>query len=104
MAAALERNLNHGQRNARLFEIGRHYRLEGNQSIETSVLTIGGTGEAREKGLYDSGREFSFADLKGDLDAVRELAGCVCWIPDSSRDGAHPAPSWLHSRRRPHVS
>ena len=27
MAAALEWNLNHGQRNVRLFEIGRHYRL-----------------------------------------------------------------------------
>src|SRR5213082_1396 len=35
MAAALEWNLNHGQRNAKLFEIGRHYRLEGNQSLET---------------------------------------------------------------------
>ncbi len=29
MAAALEWNLNHGQRNARLFEIGSHYRLNG---------------------------------------------------------------------------
>src|SRR5580704_9870336 len=28
MAGALEWNLNHGQRNVRLFEIGRHYRLE----------------------------------------------------------------------------
>ncbi len=104
MAAALEWNLNQGQRNARLFEIGRHYRLEGNQSIETSVLTIGGTGEAREKGLYDSGREFSFADLKGDLDAVGELAGGLCWSADSSRDGAHAAPTWLHAARRAQVS
>src|SRR5437764_238591 len=104
MAAALEWNLNHGQRNARLFEIGRHYRLEGNQYIETSVLTIGGTGEAREKGLYDSGREFSFADLKGDLDAVGELAGGLCWSADSSRDGAHAAPTWLHAARRAQVS
>src|SRR6201987_4121476 len=39
MAAALEWNLNHGQRNARLFEIGRHYRLQGDQSLETPVLT-----------------------------------------------------------------
>src|SRR5207245_3051485 len=34
MAAALEWNLNHGQRNARLFEIARHYRLNGTQSSE----------------------------------------------------------------------
>src|SRR5437667_1818617 len=68
MAAALEWNLNHGQRNARLFEIGHRYRLSGNESVETRVLTIGATGEAREKGLYDAARNFSFADLKGDLD------------------------------------
>src|SRR6266567_983178 len=59
MAAALEWNLNHGQRNARLFEIGRNYRLQGFESVETRVLTIGATGEAREKGLYDSAREYS---------------------------------------------
>src|SRR5689334_19358604 len=53
MAAALEWNLNHGQRNARLLEIGRHYRLQGDKSVETSVLTLGATGEAREKGLHD---------------------------------------------------
>ncbi|MGB8474128.1 MAG: phenylalanine--tRNA ligase subunit beta, partial [Candidatus Acidiferrum sp.] len=52
MAATLEWNLNHGQRNVRLFEIGRHYRLEGSASVETPILTIGATGEAREKGIY----------------------------------------------------
>src|SRR5207302_1836135 len=46
MAAALEWNLNHGQRNARLFEIGRRYRLNGSEPVETRVLTIGTTGEA----------------------------------------------------------
>src|SRR6202021_2046897 len=53
MAAALEWNLNHGQRNVRLFEIGRSYRLEGSASVETPILTIGATGAAREKGIYD---------------------------------------------------
>src|SRR5260370_437877 len=72
MARALEWNLNHGQRNARLFEIGSHYRLNGSESVETRVLTIGATGEAREKALYDEARDFSFADLKGDLDAIGE--------------------------------
>src|SRR3989475_7133821 len=75
MAAALEWNLNHGQRNARLFEIGGHYRLKGTESLETRVLTIGATGEAREKGLYHAARDFSFADLKGDLDSIGELCG-----------------------------
>src|SRR5258708_1803788 len=92
MAAALEWNLNHGQRNARLFEIGRHYRLNGNDSVETRVLTIGATGEAREKGLYDAARDFSFADLKGDLDSIGELCGGFRW-----EDGRA---EWLHAARR----
>src|SRR5262249_52880970 len=37
MAAAIEWNLNHGQRSVRLFEIGRHYRLDGLKSVETPV-------------------------------------------------------------------
>jgi phenylalanyl-tRNA synthetase beta chain len=92
MAAALEWNLNHGQRNARLFEIGCHYRLNGSASFETRVLTIGATGEAREKGLYDAARDFSFADLKGDLDSIGELCTGFCW-----EDGGA---EWLHAARR----
>src|SRR5438132_9270732 len=91
MAAALEWNLNHGQRNARLFEIGRHYRLNGGESVETRVLTIGATGEAREKGLYDAACDFSFADLKGDLDSLGELVGGFHW----QQDGL----SWLNPAR-----
>ena len=95
MAAALEWNLNHGQRNARLFEIGRRYRLNGSEPVETRVLTIGTTGEAREKGLYDAARDFSFADLKGDLDSIGELAGGFRW-DDGGAD-------WLHAARRSSV-
>ena len=99
MAAAIEWNLNHGQRNARLFEIGRRYRLNGLagkaseniESIETPVLTIGATGEARAKGLYDAARDFSFADLKGDLDSIGELCGSFYWQQEG--------PSWLNPAR-----
>src|SRR5438105_620365 len=66
MAAALEWNLNHGQRNAKLFEIARHYRLQGDKSFETRVLTLGATGEARQKVIDtadDKSREFIFAVL-----------------------------------------
>jgi phenylalanyl-tRNA synthetase beta chain len=92
MAAAIEWNLNHGQRNARLFEIGRHYRLNGSESVESRVLTIGATGEAREKGLYDPARDFLFADLKGDLDSLAELCGALRW--------EDAGPNWLHPARR----
>ena len=96
MTAALEWNLNRGQRNVRLFEIGRHYRLRGAESVETPILTIGATGEAREKGLYDAPRDYSFADLKGDLDALGALAGGFTW-----NEGG---PSWMHPARRGNIS
>jgi len=91
MAGALEWNLNHGQRNVRLFEIARHYRLNGSESVETPALMIGATGEAHEKGLYDAARDFSFADLKGDLDTIGELVGGFHWQQDE--------PSWLNPAR-----
>ena len=96
MAAAIEWNLNHGQRNLRLFEIGRHYRLNGAQAVETPVLTLGATGEARPQGLYDAARAFSFADLKGDLDAIGAMAGGFRW-----QDGG---PDWLHTAKRGRIS
>jgi phenylalanyl-tRNA synthetase beta chain len=94
MAAALEWNLNHGQRNVHLFEIGRHYRLEGSASVETPILTIGATGEARQKGIVagETAREYEFADLKGDLDAIGALAGALEW----HQAGA----TWTHAARR----
>jgi len=89
MTAALEWNLNRGQRNVRLFEIGRHYRLRGSESVETPILTIGATGQAREKGLYDAAREYSFSDVKGDVERRRPRL-------------AAPGPPWPHraSQRR----
>src|SRR6266404_5033803 len=100
MAAALEWNLNRGQRNLRLFEIGRHYRLHGAESVETPILTLGATGQAREKGLYDEARDFSFADLRGDLDSLGALANGLDW----SSDWPEGAPAWLHSARRANLS
>jgi phenylalanyl-tRNA synthetase beta chain len=98
MAGAIEWNLNHGQRDVRLFEIGRHYRFAspGNSGegavapVETLFLTLGATGEARPQGLYDSTRPFVFADLKGDLDAIGELSGGFQWKAGGA-DSLHAA-------------
>ncbi len=79
MVGALEWNLNHGQRNLRLFEIGKTYELRDGEPVETLVLTIGATGLAREKTIYEAAREYDFADLKGDLDRLGELAGEFWW-------------------------
>jgi phenylalanyl-tRNA synthetase beta chain len=88
MLAALEWNLHRGQRDLRLFEIGRAYQVRGRDPVETRILTVGATGLARPKGVHEAAREFIFADLKGDLDQLGELAGNFRW--DSG------GPTWLH--------
>src|ERR1700730_17081503 len=88
MASTLEWNLNHGQRNVRLFEIGKTYRWDGSEPVETRVLTLGATALAREKGIAENERAFVFADLKGDLNQIGRLAGGLLWNA--------AAPGWLH--------
>lgn len=79
MLHALEWNINRGQHNVRLFEIGKSYAMEGEQPRETAILTLGAAGEAREKSVHDGARDYSFADLKGDLESLGELAGGLAW-------------------------
>ena len=79
MIGAIEWNLSHGQRNLRLFEIGRAYEVREGDPMETPVLTIGATGLASEKTIHEEARDFSFANIKGDLDQIGELAGDFHW-------------------------
>jgi phenylalanyl-tRNA synthetase beta chain len=88
MARTLEWNLNHSQRNVRLFEFGKTYAWNGVQPVETRIMTLGATGLAREKGVAETERAYVFADMKGDLDQIGKLAGGIWW-------GANGA-SWLH--------
>ena len=88
MVSTLGWNLNHGQRNVRLFEFGKVYRWNGTEPVETRVLTLGATGLAREKGIAETERAYVFADLKGDLDQIGHLAEGISWE-------ANGAP-WLH--------
>jgi phenylalanyl-tRNA synthetase beta chain len=91
MISALEWNLNRGQRNLRLFEIGKRYELRDGQPVETAVLTLGTTGLAREKSIHEPAREFAFADLKGDLERIGELAGEFQWSTQTA--------GWLNPAR-----
>ncbi|HWW51377.1 MAG TPA: phenylalanine--tRNA ligase subunit beta [Verrucomicrobiae bacterium] len=96
MLGALEWNLNHGQRNLRLFEFGKTYELGDGGPVEMPVLTIGATGLACRKTIQEQAREFDFADLKGDLDRIGELAGGFLWLPGG--------PEWLAGGRRSEIS
>jgi phenylalanyl-tRNA synthetase beta chain len=91
MLHALEWNLNRGQRNLRLFEMGRAYTLADGKSVETPILTIGATGLAREKSVYETPRTFAFEDLKGDLEGLLEICGGFRALPGG--------PAWLHPAR-----
>lgn len=96
MAAAIEWNLNHGQKNLRLFEIGKMYEVREGKPVETRILTLGATGLAREQSIHEAAREFSFADLKGDLDEILALAGGANW--------QHGGPQWLAPTRAARIS
>jgi phenylalanyl-tRNA synthetase beta chain len=96
MLNAVAWNLNHGQRNLRLFEIGKTYELRDGEPLETRILTLAATGLAREKTIHEPAREFSFADLKGDLDAIGALAGGLAWQSNG--------PNWLAAARAAQVS
>jgi phenylalanyl-tRNA synthetase beta chain len=96
MLAAIEWNLNRGQRSLRLFEIARAYRWNGKEPEERAILTMGATGYALEKGVAETAREFSFTDLKGDLDRLGELAGGLHWTAGG--------PAWQHPARRGSLS
>jgi phenylalanyl-tRNA synthetase beta chain len=84
MAHALAWNLNRGQKSLRLFEIGRAYHLQKGTPQETRIVTLGATGLAREQGVAESAREYGFADLKGDVDQIGELAGGFAWKNEAS--------------------
>ncbi len=99
MIDAIEWNLNHGQRDLRLFEIGKAYSLRDGEPVENLVLTLGATGNALEKTIHEDAREFSFEDLKGDLDRIGELAGGSHWS-SGSVDWLNPARCGLMYLRR----
>jgi phenylalanyl-tRNA synthetase beta subunit len=68
--------------------------------VEIPVLTIGATGEARDKSIYDAPREYSFADLKGDLDAIGDLAGGFTWNTNGSHRNASAGQEWPSATNR----
>jgi phenylalanyl-tRNA synthetase beta chain len=92
IAGVIEWNLNHGQRNVRVFEIASRYRFIDGKPVESRVLTIAATGAARAQGLYDPARDYNFADLKGDLDSIGAFSGGFRW--------QQGGPDWLNPAKR----
>ena len=79
MAHALAWNLNRGQRDVRLFEIGRAYRQLKMARPSRRASSRSAPRAWRAKRRCGIGARISFADLKGDLDQIGELAGGFAW-------------------------
>jgi len=72
LLASVRRNMNQGQRDVRLFEVGRVFFELGDGELpeETVALSIVMTGGAKEEGRAVAERDLDFFDLKGILDAA----------------------------------
>ena len=76
MIRALRWNLDRGQSELRLFEVGKTYspRADGLPE-ERRVLTLGLSGHRRSSTPHDGERALDFFDLKGDLETLLEAFG-----------------------------
>lgn len=70
MLRALEWNLNRGELDVKLAEMGRLYRKEGKSYREPAILILGATGLAVPKTVRDEGKPFDFYELKADVAAL----------------------------------
>lgn len=90
LVSALVRNQYRQQSRVRLFEIGRSYRAGCSAPIETELLSMIVSGEARPEQWGESARPVDFHDLKGDVEAL--LASGGRWVAGG--------PDCLHPGRR----
>lgn len=69
---SVRHNFNHGNKDVRLFEIGRIFAKAkpGELPIEREVAALVATGGALEEGLAQAPRQLDFLDLKGALEAA----------------------------------
>ena len=105
---ALERNLNQGARNVRLFEIGKCFKLideKEERPHEMERLGIVATGarneddwEASRSSNNGSGARIDFYDLKGAIESVADAIGLPSLIFDVDRNS-----DFLHPGRRAEV-
>lgn len=76
LLTSLRHNLNHGERDVRLFEIGRIFANQGRDELpnELESLAFVVTGGAVEEGRAQAPRELDFSDAKGALEvAIDEM-------------------------------
>ncbi len=70
MLAMLAHNLNRGTTDVRLFETGHVFTAVGRGTEERPALCLGATGRALLAGVHAGTRDYTFYDLKGDLESL----------------------------------
>ena len=70
MLEMLAYNLNRGNADVRLFEMGNVFEMLGTRSEERRQLCIGATGTSDPAGPHHPSRPYSFFDLKGDVEVL----------------------------------
>ncbi|HEY7679150.1 MAG TPA: phenylalanine--tRNA ligase subunit beta [Terriglobia bacterium] len=73
LLVAMQWNLNRGQENVALFEIGNTYRRDPDGYREPRVAVFAATGERVASGLEGPGKEWGFFDVKGDVEQAVDL-------------------------------
>jgi len=70
MVAMLAHNLNHGNDNVKLFEVGKAYELAGGKTEEHPRATLGATGAAISGNVHHKAEAYNFFDMKGDIETL----------------------------------
>ncbi len=94
MIAMLAHNLNHGNENVKLFEIGKAYELSGGKTEEHPRATLGATGAAVSGNVHHKTEPYNFFDLKGDIETLlASFQHQNLYFDTSTSDYYHPGRS-----------
>jgi phenylalanyl-tRNA synthetase beta chain len=89
MLRTIQWNANRGIRNIQFYELGKVYSNGG----ESRSLLIAATGALRTKSVHEAEREFSFYDIKGEVEDILETFGAKL------SPASDPLPEYYHPGR-----
>jgi len=83
---SLHWNLNRGIHDIQFYELSKVYRKSG----ENRALILAATGALRTQSLHDTPRDFTFFDLKGDIENILESIGALSKLSELSTERIPP--------------
>ncbi len=89
MLRTIQWNLNHGNRDLQLYEIGKVY----SHNSERRALILAAMGPQRRQTVHEEEREFNFFDMKGDVEDILDTFNF------SLNSAGHSIPGYYHPGR-----